>query len=194
MKKNLLIAVISVLLFACEKEKPKTYPDNILAGQISGPGILYTDLEPNEPLVYSVIKHIDINRDGVNDFELKTYSFEQPGFGDGYKKIKPLNLNEIAAPLSDNTCVDTLLINSLIDKNLNWHSSAIDLYSFSYDYSSRTFHGFWGMSNNLKDKCVGVKINVGGNILYGWIRMDYIAQDGFLYLMILDYACTTGIE
>jgi hypothetical protein len=49
MKKNLLIAVISVLLFACEKEEPKTYPDSILAGQISGPGILYTDLEPNEP-------------------------------------------------------------------------------------------------------------------------------------------------
>jgi hypothetical protein len=194
MNKNLLIAVISVLLFACEKEKPKTYPENILAGQISGPGILYTDLEPNEPLVYSVIKRLDINRDGVNDFELKTYSFQQPGFGAGYLTIKPLNLNEIAAPLSDNTCVDTLLINSLIDKNLNWHSSATDLYSSSYNYNSRIFHGFWKIGNNLKDKCVGVKINVGGNILYGWIRMDYIVQDGFLYLMILDYACTTGIE
>lgn len=194
MKKYLLIAVTSVLLFACEKEKPKTYPDSILAGQISGPGILYTDLEPNEPLIYSVVKRIDINRDRVEDFELETYSFEQPGFGHGYTTIKPLNLNEIAAPLSDSTCVDTLLINSLIDKNLNWHASATDLASFSYDYSSRTFHGLWGRSNNLKDKCVGVKIYVGGNILYGWIRMDYIAQDGFLYLMILDYACTTGIE
>ena len=187
------MAVISVLLFACEKEEPKTYPDHILAGQITGPGILYTNLEPNDTLVYSVIKRIDINRDGIDDFELEAYAFEQPGFGHGYKTIKPLNQNEIAAPLSDSTCVDTLLINNVIDKNLNWHASATDLESFSYDYTGWTHHGFWSMSNNLKDKFVGVKINVGGNILFGWIRLDYTFQYGLNYLMVLDFACTTGI-
>lgn len=192
MKKFLFIALVAGILMSCEKDKEKVYPAFILAGQTAGSGIQYTDLMTDDTLLESKIKLIDINQDGVDDFELYSYNFEQPGFGSGQKYIKPLNLNEIAAPFSDSTCVDTLCTSDTINKNLNWHHSAYDLTSYSYGNDSYTAHGIWGWDMVPEDNYVGVKLVVADKVIFGWIRLGVTRQIGQNYWLILDYGCTGG--
>lgn len=192
MRKILIIALIAGILMSCEKDKEKVYPAYILAGQTTGSGIHYNDLEPNDTLLLSIIKSIDINHDGVDDFELFSYYLDQPGFGSGQTYIKPLNLNEISAPLSDSTCVDTLCISDTINKNLNWHHSAYDLASYSYYSSSASSHGLWGWDMVPEDNFIGIKLIVDDKIFFGWIRLGVTNQIGQNYWLILDYACTDG--
>ena len=193
MNKTLFLGLLSILLISCKKEKQTSFPEYILAGQISGDGILYTDRQPDDTLTYSSTKPVDINQDGVDHFTIATSFFQQPGFGYGSCIITALHSNKLAAPVSDSTCADTLRKNDTISRSLNWHQSAGILYYWYFDYQSNESMGLWSLgSETCKNKYIGVQVLVGDKIIYGWIKLDYTNNTGWNYAMIADYACTAA--
>jgi hypothetical protein len=100
MKNRLLssFALLIIIISSCTKEPQKEYyPGGILAGQTNGEGIIFTDVQPNDSIkplkegesVQS--RFLDINKDGVADFEFYTYCYEA---NDSVKRIStviPLN-------------------------------------------------------------------------------------------------------
>lgn len=76
-----------MILFACDKEEQEeqlNYLDHILAGQTSGIGIKYIDIEPDDILIFdypasSTNRLIDINGDSIDDFELRFSGSASPG-------------------------------------------------------------------------------------------------------------------
>jgi hypothetical protein len=190
MKKLLCILMISIAIFSCKKEGEKSYPECILAGQTSGAGVNYTDILPDDtisPINSSALDYlVDLNHDGIDDFDLHAYFFQAPGFGTSIRTIMPLNNNEYVFADADTTLVDTLVMNVSINSNMKWTKEEGTLYSTAWDMQTPVFTSY-GMWKNVSDKVVGVRIFVGDKILYGWIKLRVI--DGAIFV-VYDYACT----
>ena len=196
MNKGFISGLILMCLFACDKEEPKPeleYLNIILAGQATGLGILYSDM-PDDTLLFdypssSAKRLIDINDDGVNDFELLFSGTASPGHQNSKNSILPIGNSALAAPDIENSIVDTILLNDTIGENLNWINDTCIIYNYSWDVSGASSEtGLW---NNVKNKYIGTKILIDDKVLYGWLRIE--VTNGW-NLTLLDYACTIGYE
>lgn len=131
---------------------------------------------------------LDINDDGINDFELKYQGFASPGAQTSYSSIAPLGSNSVAASNIDSSFVDTLSYNSVIGDSLNWKSGNLLLYSMEkLTYGTDSFGGLWGNANN---KFIAIKIVLGNNVLYGWISVK-IVNNGW-GVAVFEYATSTA--
>lgn len=194
MKKIIIISFILFHFVACDKEniKPELeYPDNIIAGKTEDIGVKYSGII-KDTLFFnypssSANRFIDINDDGVNDFELKFSGSASPGHSNSNNSILSLGNSFIAAPVSESNIVDTISFNDTIDNKLNWVNDNCVLYNYYWDAagaSSKT--GLW---NDVRGKYIGTKILVENKELYGWIRIEITYGWN---LTLIDYACTGG--
>jgi hypothetical protein len=201
MKTIFIVGILFLQLIACDKAEYNAqlvYLDYIIAGQTSGIGIKYTDIEPNDTFSYKPTetfknRSIDLNDDSINDFVIYFSGSSSPIYHSLYSRIIPLNNNTVAIPDFENNIADTIDLNDTIDNNLHWANDTCILYG---DYWYRTyeyneFSSTKGLWNNVKNKFIGTKVFLDDKTLYGWIRVEI--KDGW-QLIILDYACTIGYE
>lgn len=163
-------------------------PNYILAGQTSGVGILYTDVN-NDTLKcsgqYSADSLlIDINADGIIDFKLGLLAGHSPGATWINHCLYPLQGNEL---VNDSALIIPLNLNDSINYDTNTDSVNYLYGYFHLNIGGTTSEG--GLWKNAGYKYAGVKMMINQTIRYGWIGLEYI--DG-CHLVLHDYACTVA--
>lgn len=153
--------------------------------------IIYTDIIPDT--TYSCgypppwgscsnYYNIDINNDGTMDFKFYYSKDNNQYMSHQYDYISPYN---------SNTIIDSGLLcypihpGDTIDSSNNWGTGGT-FYSYSYlsGGSSQT-SGIWPYNSN--DYFVGLRLVVGSNIYYGWIRKRIYTLIDFAYELSGNY-------
>ena len=196
MKRTIILCLALMHLFACNKEKIQPdleYLDIIIAGTTEGLGIEYSGTI-NDTLFFdypssNTTRFIDINNDGINDFELRFSGSASPGHWNSNNSISTIVNSFLAIPELENNIVETIPLNDTIDDKLNWVNDTCVLYNHYWDsYGSSSNTGLW---NDVKNKYIGTKILVDDKILFGWIRVEIT---NWWNLTLIDYACTIGYK
>lgn len=196
MKRLFIIAFVTIYLIACNKEKNQAeivYPEFIITGETTGLGIKYSGVI-NDTLFFdypssSLNRFIDMNDDGINDFELRFSGTASPGHQNSKNSIVALGESFLVVPVHEKEIADTISVNGKIDKDLNWVNDTCTLYNYYWDASgASSSSGLW---NNVKNKYIGTKILVEDKTLFGWIRLEI--TNGW-NLTHIDHAITIGYE
>ena len=165
--------------------------------------IVYTDIIPDKTLSYGSYS-LDLNNDGQSDFTFRAwYSFLSCAGGGCMIRldttlIKPTGLSWV----SDYTNGEAARLNSgdsINESSPLWtnfqsqllYNNRADCSSLGYCTPQHAFtapHSLYspGIWINVVDKYLALKIQVSGNIYYGWARLD-AGGDG-LDITIKDYA------
>lgn len=193
MKKTILFSLILIHLIACKKDEPADlqYPEYITAGNTMGNGISYSGIIADtlffEYPASSANHFIDMNGDGINDFEIQFVGSASPGHSNSRNSISTIGNSFLASNKQDCTLVDTLTHDDTINNTLNWARDTCILYNHYWDQSGANSNtGLW---NNVTNKYIGTKILVDDKTLFGWIHVEI--GNGW-NLTIIDYACTSG--
>lgn len=206
MKKNLFLAILFIGLFSCKNDdnqetiKPAgeyQYLNSIFAGQETGYGIIYNDIEPDDslivsPSINSCVKTYLFEHSDSLGFKI-TYNISSPfqlGAKSYWLDITPLNKNSSISVLnSDNSIVDTLIFNNIIDSTKKWSDSMAILYSNSIYFNGNTStKGFWQNNNKFY---IGIRLKYKGKYLYGWMFVKCGDYSSFSENVITRYAITT---
>ncbi len=205
MKKYLFLAVLFISFFSCKKDDNKEtikpigeyqYLNSLYAGQETGLGIKYTDIEPDDILTVTTYSnectkaYIFDNNDSLG-FKI-TYGISSPfmlGAKSCWLKITPLNKNSSISVLnSDTTIVDTLKYNNIIDSTKNWSNSMAILYSnITFFNGNTSSKGFWQNNNKFY---IGIRMKNKGKYIYGWIFVKCGDYNSFSENVITRYAIT----
>jgi len=155
------------------------------------------------------ILEIDLNGDGTNDFRLSTL------FRDGSQwywekriEIEGLNQNQIAYSQID-SCVSNdippifvyttyspreLNYNDIIDTNLNWTDSLVNMSFTEFDADFPTNMGFSCSRISLFQSDTGyiaTRIIESNDTLYGWIKISNV---NYASCVIHEFACNKNIN
>ncbi len=138
-------------------------------------GIIYTDVNPDQTFSNNgQFYDLDLNNDLTNDFRITiTTGGGGPGSTFTYIKATPLNSNSVV--FSQNFGASAKLASAMsassnIGAGNQWaNGNAIYLGDYTKVGTFTTSNGAWG---NQSDKYLGLKLKVGANTYYGWIRMD----------------------
>jgi len=136
--------------------------------------IVYTDVNPDTTIAiggpYYGFYYLDLNNDGTTDDSI-SYRVSSRGpigvCGGRRVSISALNGNAVAGstyPLAMN-------LNDTISSALTWSASG-DLRRIQYSGSFCTTIDTIGNWTNLVDNYLGLKLIVGTNTYYGWLRMQ----------------------
>jgi hypothetical protein len=201
MKKLLLYSAIFLTLSSCnDKSDEYYYLTFIKAGQVSGTGIMYVDIIPDDtidiPLYPAILKttnidydttisasytnswdtsrNLDLNNDNINDFELILTRSDPNILGSRSSQlvIKPLEMNSVCVSKTKNNWVDSLKYNDTINNNNNWSDSTALLFFHSWTMNGlETYYTTEGYWYNHDNIYIGVKIVKNNNQLFGWIDL-----------------------
>jgi len=146
--------------------------------------IVYTDVIPdatiNSP---GGVCHLDLNNDGINDFDISTFSASAGVCSHGnktnyYTAIVPLNGNEI---LDNNISFPKALNQNVAIKasSTAWENNATHIltrqyWACIYDQYFHNYHWMSYTNGNFASgavKYVGLKLYAGTQKYYGWLRM-----------------------
>ncbi len=180
-----------------------TYSQSITTGQY-GPYDYYYDNNPDS-LYYintnysSIVYQLDINNDGVFDFDIGA-SYSSSGGGTlNYVSISPKNNNKVSFSYID-TCyawdsssivltnmVYPHTIGEVIDSNLIWEN-LLFLIGSRYTPSYSGYGCAFGTFDSIS-RYVGVKVFCGIDTLYGWIKLKNVTRGLPSGFTIEEYAC-----
>jgi len=168
-----------------------SYSDHIIAGKTEGSGILYSGII-NDTLFFnypssSSNRFIDMNDDGINDFELRFSGSASPGHQNSKNSIVALGSSFLNAFELEQMIVDTIPLNDTINTVLSWVSDTCILCNYYWDASGAS--GNSGLWNNIKNRYIGTRVLVDDKVQYGWIRVEI--TNGW-NLTLMDYALTIG--
>lgn len=147
-------------------------PNYFVTSQTVGTNITYYDVNPDiginsmaysDPIIYS----IDINNDGLADFEFYNFRSQSPGHHYDVSKIYPLHGNEIAVVYEN--FVDTMQSNLMLNEFLNWSDTVCVLNEYFYSSSTTYENGMWLGNCNYY---LGIRIFADQDTLYGWIDVE----------------------
>ncbi len=176
----------------------------------------FFDVEPDSTLVGPnnhppqmlppAIYHIDINNDGINDFELYSYGDWVNGSGESEISIRIYDTSACQVALGyKDTChtpnstyrlfniAKFLKKNDTINQNLAWLNSKSYL-TYTYWFVMLVDCSDNGFINDSVGNYLAVRMIRPNDTLYGWIKLTKIQ---FLTFTIQAYACSrnsTGIE
>ncbi len=192
MKSILILSFIILSVSSCRKDAAQElkYLNEISAGETEGKGINYSGVINDSIFELSSIhesKFIDVNNDGENDFEIKTFNSTSASHTTVNSTITAIGDNYFTVSELDSNSVDTLMLNNTINNNLHWQNGIGILYFKSDVYLQPSSQG--GLWKNSINKFIGIKINVDNEILFGWIRLE--TTNGW-NIILKDYACTAG--
>ena len=165
--------------------------------------IVYTDVNPDVVRSCSFTGgcggaySIDLNTDGMNDFILAPRASQ---FGCGCRGRYALGQRDSAVISSTSTSwiADTAggyALNTLIDSSLGW-TNALHLLALQpmvcvpcsfggYNLSQPSASGPW---KNISGKYLALKIQVGTNFYYGWIKLGVTIASYSVSITIMEYA------
>lgn len=199
MKKTyLLIILIQTILFiSCQKDDVDLkLCEFIRAGQKSGVGIKYKDLDPDinctiidpwedtDTLIY-----LDLNRDGTNDFCFNGSMCHPSALGGHCESlfIIPLHNNEICIRPMTNW-LDTIPCNDTINIECNWSNDDALIYSYYWIMGEpATEEGCWKIVTTEDKYYIGCKIINDHKSFYGWIGMKRDTSSWSFNYVITDY-------
>ncbi len=163
--------------------------------------IVYTNVNPDTTVINNnAVYNLDLNNDGIIDFRFRKESYYMCPytigfFGTTYTDIEidALNGNEVSN--DSNNYPKKINYNNVIKSaSTNWMSSASQLLAKKSNKVSKgrfqcytlyptTYNGNWNAAN---DKYVGLRLIIGGNKYYGWVRLN--VSNGGTSVTIKDYA------
>lgn len=206
MKRLLLLnLIIQLFLFgSCKKDDPK--PDDqvmvldtvILAGQKSGVGIKYVDLEPDIDVTLvnpwnstDSIFYLDLNDDGIDDFTIKCDMCSPVMLGGDceYVHIAPLPGNGVCInPGTD--WLDTIPKNAVINTESTWFNEEVLIYSYYMVIGGDppSTEGYWKDAAESGKYYIGVKLFNEDMTHYGWIGMHRDTTAFYFRFLVTDYA------
>jgi len=120
--------------------------------------IIYTDIPDGQPM------GIDFNQDGTMEFDI----MDNMGIGDGLNYWANANNNIYAIDAANWDVPLDLELNDVIDANGNWDGAG--------DAAVVGWGGAPAFTIGV-DRYLGMKFDLGGNIYYGWVRVEVI-QNG----------------
>lgn len=183
MKTQLLKTLITILIF-----------NATISISVKGL-IIYHDVIPNATITCSGNScnqkyNIDLNNDSVIDFELTTiHSHFNGGMG-----IPPFTMSAVSilpkssnAVATDSNYVSQLIAMQSIDSSLLWHYSTGQYLKRYFQVASnpQTITGLW---SNALTGYLGLKLVVGAQTYYGWLRMQINVSLSSASMTIMDFA------
>jgi len=176
MKKILLVAIASILLFACGKEKP-TIP-----AVPSHPVMIYKNLADKE-VKYGQFQYVDIDSDGLNDFRFNVLLLGDPILQ--RDRMQFYANSGIKRNLLNNQVDESPMLNKgdSIGKNHSgyswWEISAIVLAEKIIDNSGSHWEGLW---KNADHRYLPVQIEKNNKLYHGWIELSFNTAEEKLIL------------
>ena len=183
MLKTFLYLILVLLILSCNKNEGDPacdyqYPAFITAGQNSGEGIRYVDIEPDDTICYHFcypfkIYSLDLDNDGIVDFELK-FEISYPWtLSSGYEilNIIPLENSSVYVSELNYNWVKPLVFDDTISYNNNWSDSTALLYSRHWNiWTPSIIEGYWSGNDYY---FIGIKIAKKDYQSFGWIHYGY---------------------
>lgn len=206
MKKCTLLIIIiqSILISSCEKNDVNYILDNFIqAGQKSGVGIKYVDLEPDinctiiDPWEKTdTIINLDLNKDGIDDFTIKGTMCHPSMLGGDCENlsITPLLNNEICInPITN--WLDTIPYLDTINIESNWYNDEALIYSYYWVMGGNSStEGHWKDVSTSDKYFIGYKIKKDEKTFYGWIGMKRDTTTWSFSFLITEYAILKEYE
>ena len=155
-----------------------------------------TNLPINPVVDSNVIVNLDINHDGIADFQFSLSSFAYHSF-DAILDVTPLTGGAVvASPGSRGSYASALTRGAKIGPSAHFSSKgrAIVERSHGRNFSSRssqTRHTYGKWSGNSTNRYLGVKFLIDGATHYGWIRMTVDSTRNPIHATITAYAYET---
>jgi Secretion system C-terminal sorting domain len=159
--------------------------------------IVYTDVIPDSIKTCtpspgsscSSTYQLDLNNDGISDFQL--YQFHWIDLcpvprHSSYVSVSPLGSNKVACESTSIGICPLALANGVVIQNNNWYSTSGLKLEEHLTGCSGTLQYTCSNWYLATDKYLGLKLIVGSNTYYGWVRLD-VAQFGTSFT-IKDYA------
>lgn len=164
--------------------------------------IIYTDIVPDDTLsIASPIGpgewySLDLNNDGIVDYSVAVdiIYFEYAVMIGKYSNGSEVNavagvFADIGLPAYNVFKLDSL---DTIDAGLNWVKPKVPKHSYMGNLLFVTsypnaIYGYW--NQGVEDGYLGLRIHVGSDKYYGWLRCDVAADAS--YIVIKDYACNS---
>lgn len=183
------IVIFSILAInsSCKKE---TVPP--------GSTIIYTDVNPDSPISGNSVYSLDLNNDGIYDFNFNSFSQlikcnTRNMMNDREDAINVTipggNNNGIIFFLNQNyaACLDSLTMINSAGKWSYVTAQSLTMYSLSTCVSeSHNSYGYWYILGGNLDKYMGLKLIKDSKVYYGWVRLylnTYLRK-----LIVKDYA------
>lgn len=200
----LIITIQAILLISCGKNDKNYILDNyILAGQKERAGIEYVDLNPDINCTIidpwrktDTIIHLDLNKDGINDFTLKGSMCHPSMLGGDCEELSiiPLSNNEICInPITN--WLDTIPLLDSIFMNKNWSNDEALIYSYMWVMGSdAATSGHWQDVTTSGKYFIGYKIQKDEKIFYGWIGIKRDPTTWSFSFLLTDYAILREYE
>jgi hypothetical protein len=192
---HLLLVLLVFLVFSCKKEDDviddadpgavtTLIPSAIGAGQDTGLGVSYVDLDPdsiftNGPYHFLDSVALDMNADGNIDFMVIKQISDPFMLGAIWRKfdIRPLGDNQVCISAPGSNLVDTLSFNAVIDSSRTWSNAISILYQYSWSMAGNSSTDGYFMNNG--PYYVGLRINAGGRAYYGWLYLNHDSIDKY---------------
>ncbi|SNT35387.1 hypothetical protein SAMN05421640_3486 [Ekhidna lutea] len=183
-----LLLVLCCILQSCNEDAENIDDCNVIDYR---EGTQFTSSESSKEII------LDINSDNIDDF--KIFATAKAGDeGDSiFFGIEPLNQSELIVFKTTNIAVSFIqdfILEEFDHEQYEW-SGDLSYLGINYATPYRTFHkGQWASTYENR-RAAAVRLTVGNNIYYGWIRIITKLPDSDLgrldELIIDDYAIQT---
>ncbi len=152
--------------------------------------IIYTDVNPDQVLSSNGQSYnIDLNNDLTNDFTITlniATTFGTQGRTTSWTPdITPLNSNAV---LNSATYPNVLNSGATIGSSGTFDTNNTQILGYHKFWTSngRSYSATYGPWNNQTDKYIGLRLTVGSNTYYGWVRISVANQ--YKSVTIKDFA------
>lgn len=186
---TVITALLFFVLFSACEESGSGCPCCFKAGQTMGEQMIYTDIMPDDSLTVDTAssrksRTIDINKDGIDDLKVVNYGYSSPSAYTTKYYLKPLH-DGCEFVSNDDQELIRFEKNDTINSNLDWsHGEAIMFYESYMNGFPPNYSGTW---NDGNAHYAAVRINMGDNTNYGWIKMK--VETGWT-MLVYEFAST----
>lgn len=152
---------------------------SVLAADAAQGQIMYADIEPDVTFDnFGDYYILDLNADGTAEFFLYMATNSYPGVFMFISPIAPYGSVNASTGSSIYRYPFALEAGDMIIDGADWENSPYQTMASDHYF----FSGTYGNWFNITDGYLGLRINDGGNIYYGWARLDASA-DGMTFTL-----------
>jgi hypothetical protein len=130
--------------------------------------VQYTDIDPDSILGSDDRLAIDLDRDGINDLTIEQYYYSYGSISLNRMSVKQLLSADVINFKGSNFRAAMLDSADVIDGSSNYATST----TVTMGVNNQTIYD-WSTGTPHMDKYLGVRLDKGTHLLYGWIRLDY---------------------
>jgi hypothetical protein len=139
---------------------------------------------------------LDLNNDGIPDFQLSNYSYFSHGIGDANLKVAPAHTGNAVWTVTDHKrqVAAPVFWGVVVGPNRKFQAASafLDFFGLNAETSSgNTSFGLWGKGVRFTGPYLGLKFMVGSEVHYGWARLKVVAKGITITATLTGYAYET---